>query len=403
MKKLIISILILSVIAGIAWLFLRDTSTPAGSTLTPSGSPFGSGDDINIPVQSNDGSVGITTQFDESSAAARIFRISNTPIAGFTTFNRGADTVVRFVDRGTGHISDAIIQASSTGPIEKIRITNTTLPKIQEAYFRDDASMVLLRSLKSGSDAVDNMTLTLTPPKATSTSEFYSVSATNLRGDIESPAAGAGNTLYYVLKDTGAIVSSSFTGSDLKTLFTSSFNNWRLSRLGSSLLVYSKASSDSSGSAYSLSAGLIKLVGPLNGLTAVGSADSKKVIYSYFENGSTKLFVKDIASGGAVEFLPATLAEKCAWSTKSPATVVCGVPIINIASKEPEGWYQGKTHFTDYIWKFDTNSEIAQLIAEPKAGFNVDLDVYSPRLSSNDELFIFINKRDMTLWAVRAN
>ncbi|MBI2086780.1 MAG: hypothetical protein HYT69_01250 [Candidatus Zambryskibacteria bacterium] len=405
MKKILIILSVLVIAAFGAWLILRDSEIPIVETIVD-GLPFGSGEDINIPALStSEDTVGETTSFDDNiTAEDKLFRISNTPVAGFTTFGN----LVRYVDRATGHIYEVNLETNG-----KIKITNQTLPKIYEAYFRPDGNAVLFRSLENDSSGVvENLSLALTPPQSTSTDALYTVSSTLLRGDINSVAVGsglpaqAGNTLFYVLRDTNAIVSSTFTGTSLRTLFQSAFDNWRLERAGNNLLVYTEASANAPGFAYFLnSAGgsLSKILGPLQGLTAIANSNGSRILYSYFENNGTKLFVKNSQTGASSEILPSTLAEKCIWSSKEVNTFFCGTPLIGLSGQEPDNWYLGKTHFSDYIWRFDTNSETAQLVSNPKTDFDIDLDVLKPKLSSNEDYLVFINKTDQTLWAIRLN
>lgn len=405
MKKFFFIFVPLILIALFAWLYLRNGNSPLVETLN-GGLPFGSADGVNIPASDSTDTVGQTTNFDQNVAAdTKVFRLANTPIAGFTTFTRGKDSVVRFMDRATGHIFDITLpKEGEVATLEKVRVTNNTLPKIYEAYFSPNGNTVLTRSLEGDTDAIKNITLTLTPPRATSSAELYGVSATNLRGDIDSIAVGASGNLFYNLGDTGSIISSSFTGTGVKTLFSSAFTNWRLGRMGNNLLVSTKASSLVSGYAYSLSANggsLTKLAGPLNGLVAVANPTGNLLLYSYIDNGQTKLFSKNISKNTTSEILPATLAEKCIWSVKQASVFYCGTPVESISGAEPDNWYLGRSHFTDYIWQFDTNTEIAKLIAEPKTESSLDLDVSDPKLSPNEDYLIFINHTDLTLWAVR--
>src|SRR6185369_17807086 len=99
--------------------------------------------------------------------------------------------------------------------------------QIYEAYFNNDGSQVLIRSIDKD-DNILNVTLTLTPPKTSTSSQtsFYSLTATQLRGDLDSVAVGSSNNLLYVLKDIGAIVSSTFTGGGARSLFASSLKDW---------------------------------------------------------------------------------------------------------------------------------------------------------------------------------
>lgn len=406
MKKPIIISLIIFFLALLAFIFIGRERAAAPGPIGENGLPFGAPEDINIPVLTND-TVGITTPFDTSDAVVDtpVFRLSNTPIAGFTTLARGSENFVRFVDRATGHIFDAVLpSATGTPSVEKRRVTNNTLPKVYEAYFRADGNAVLMRFLEENTDTIKNTALALTPPRSTSTSELYGIAATNFRGDIDSVAAGAGNTLFYSLKESGALLASNFAAGNLRTLFSSAYDNWRLGRLGNNLLVYTKASALAPGFVYSLPAtggSLTKIIGPLNGLTALANPTGTRLLYSYSENGITKLAVRNMQNGSSNEISPTSLSEKCIWSVRQTNSFYCGTPISGVSGAEPDNWYLGHTHFTDYIWKFDTATEIAELVAEPKTTYDLDLDIYEPRLSIDERHLVFINKRDMTLWALR--
>ncbi len=406
MKKFFFIFIPLVLIALFAWFYLRGGSSPIVETLNGS-LPFGSADGVNIPSSTDTtDTVGQTTSFDQNASIdTKIFRIANTPVAGFTIIARGTDAVVRYMDRATGHIFETTLpKQGELATLEKARVTNNTLPKMYEAYFSPNGNSVLTRSLEDNTDVVKNMTLTLTPPRATSSSEFYGVAATNLRGDIGSVVVGSTGNLFYSLEDSGNIVSSAFNGTAAKTLFSSAFTNWRLGRLGNNLLVATKPSSLASGYAYSLSASggsLTKLAGPFNGLIAVANPAGSLLLYSFIENGQTKLFSKNLSKNTTSEILPATLAEKCVWSSKQASVFFCGTPVSGVVGAEPDNWYLGRSHFIDYIWQFDTNSEIAKLIAEPKTEFSLSLDVSEPKLSPNEDFLIFINHSDLTLWAVR--
>ncbi len=407
-KYLIIGLVLIFILSLSAWFILRDSEQTLVETVRDV-LPFGSGENVNIPTN-NDPQVTVGGEnqniFDTETTEAKLLRLSDTPVAGYVALARGTSTIVRFADRATGHIFEVLLKSSGTNNLDKVRLTNETLPKIYEAHFRADGSAVLFRSLENDSDTTENLSLTLTAPRSTSTSteNLYTISATTLRGEIDSVMLGLNNTLYYVVKDSSSIVSSTFTGTGLRTLYTSAFNNWRLSRAGNNLLVYPKASANTSGSAYTLPAGggsLSKLVGPLSGLTAVANNNGSRLLYSYNEGGLTKLFIKNISTNTSSEVLPATLAEKCVWSNRTTAVLFCGTPIDNVRGFEPDNWYRGRTHFSDYLWQFNSDSEIARLLIDPKAEFNLDLDVSKPTLSPDENFLFFINKTDQTLWGLK--
>jgi len=413
MKKIsiiLITVLSIVLIVFLGWYFLlRDKSVPAGEALRDI-LPFGSGEDINIPALLPDGEVTDSLQsiVDEfGNPAANLFRISAEPVAGVVLLNThstssgqgGTSTViVRYVDRATGHIYDTDLATLVT-----IKVTNQTLPKIYEAYFRSDGNAVLFRSLKNDSDVVENLSLSLTPPKEASTT-LYSVSSTPLRGDISAVAVGSSNTLLYALKDTSSIVSSTFNGTGIKTLLNSPFNSWRLVTAGNNLVIHTKASSNTSGYAYTLNisnGAFKKILGPLNGLAAIPSATGNRILYSYVENSITRLFAKNLGDNSLSEILPVTLAEKCVWSTKNIGTLFCGSPTNGLGFGEPDNWYRGASHFSDRIWLFDTNIDIAQVLVEPKPSLGIDIDAIELKLSLNEDYLVFINKTDLSLWALR--
>ncbi|MDP3874994.1 MAG: hypothetical protein Q8Q22_00525 [bacterium] len=404
MKKILIILIAVVSIALVLlfgwYLFLRNPDIPAGE-IVRNILPFGSGDNAQIttdPSTSFDNAQDKSLGIDEfGNPTANLFRLSDTPVAGAVVFNRGDQTIVRYVDRATGHIYDVDLAT-----LEKVKVTNDTLPKIYEAYFRPDGNAVLLRSLKDNSDVVENLSLALTPPKASGA--LYTVSSTAMRGNISAVAVGPGNTLIYALRDTSTIVSSTFDGMGARTLLTSPFTNWRLVAAGNSLIVYTKAGADVSGFAYTLNTSngtFAKILGPLNGLVVIPDAFGNRVLYSYVENNKTRLFAKNLTNNALTEILPITLAEKCIWSIKKAGILFCGTPADSLGSGEPDGWYRGTTHFSDRIWLFDTNTDIVQVLVEPKTVLGVDIDLVEPRLSPDEDYLIFTNKTDLSLWALR--
>ena len=411
MKKiltiLIVTLLILAVAAFGWYFFFRDPSVPVAETIKDI-LPFGSEREDTTPTGLPGGERRAVNErqpgLDEfNRPTANLFRIAATPVAGLVVFDRANQTVVRYVDRATGHIYDITLPvgASSTA-LEKIRVTNNTLPKIYEAYFRPDGNAVLLRTLKDDSETVENLSLALTPPQTDN--ELYNVSSTVLRGDMSAVAVGAGNTLLYALRDASAIVSSTFTGSGARTLLTLPFTDWRLAASGSSLIAYTKASASAPGYAYTLnisSGALRKILGPLNGLVAIPDTTGNRVLYSYIEGDTTKLFSRNLTNNAVVEITPATLAEKCVWSVRKTGNIFCGIPTEDLGPGEPDHWYRGMTHFSDRLWLMDANAGLAKILAEPATILGLSLDAIELKLAPSENYLIFINKADLSLWALR--
>jgi hypothetical protein len=414
-KKLFIPVVILGVILLVlAGLFIYSrTSTSSTAVALKDFLPFGSGDsysssprprdDIN-PGDESYNNLGQDSEFLRAEASAGLFQLTTEPVAGFVSFTQNGSTTIRYTDRATGHIYDV-------DPSNKriTKITNTTLPKIYEAHFRADGAKVIYRTLKGETDLVENLSLTLSAPTATSTvstspSEdvFYTFTTTLLRGNIEDLVVGVGDSLYFVLKDAPSIVKSTFAGDNQTTLLSSAFTNWRLSPYGNNLLIWTKASANVSGYAYTLNTSngfLEKIIGPLNGLTISSNEVGSKFLYSFNNNGLTELFVKSSNEATSYQLIPTTLSEKCAWK-KNGVSIICGTPTSGIVRNEPDDWYRGITNYSDDIWLYNTDTTERFLTVEPKKVLNVDLDVYMPQISPLEDYFIFINRNDLSLWAL---
>jgi hypothetical protein len=403
-KTLAIGIGALVLAAGLLWFLftLGGNEAPlAGPNTIATGTPFGTGEGIQegIPASYPDfegeaeplplAQVGVVDE------GVKLYKLEASPVAGFVALTQGATTTVRYADRATGNIFDIRLPT-----LEKKRLTNNTLPQIYEAYFRDDGAAALFRSLDE-SDAVKNMSIALTPPKATSTDALYTLSLALLRGQIDGIAKGAGGTLLYVLKDSNAVVSSAWSGEKLATLWSGAFGSWRTARLGSGLLIYTKPAAALPGYAYRVSGGaLAKLLGPLNGLVVGANPTGARLIYSYTDGNTTRLFAQEVGKTATTEFSPGTLADKCAASTREASVFYCGAPAVGVQGAEPDMWYQGKAHFSDSLWRFDAATGAASLVLEPESDFGVSLDFSLPEISLDGKYFIFINKSDLSLWAI---
>lgn len=402
---IITSVLLIAVLVG-GYLFLKNSDTPLRETVSGL-LPFGSGDDLppstneteNLPETTEEPVSG-----EEGSSEKTFFKLSDTPVAGAVVLNKNSSTTVaRFVDRATGHIYEVDLLT-----LKKTKITNQTLPKIYEAYFRADGNAVLVRFLKDDTDLVENLSLALSPPKPTATSSpetdmLYTVVSTPIRGEIGSVTVASGDNLVYSLEDSLSIVSSAFNGSGFKTLFNSAFTDWRIVASGNSLVVHTKASFGVPGYAYSLntsSGAFTKILGPFNALTALSNAQGSRVLYSYTVNNETLSFVKNISADDINELSATTFADKCVWSTKNTALVFCGVPSNKIGTNEPDNWYKGVSTFYDRVWSFDTDTDVARVLLEPPTELG-NIDLIEPKLSPNEDYLIFINKIDLSLWALK--
>lgn len=400
-KKILISVLLLVVLLTLGWFFFIRTSTsPLAETINDI-LPFGSGEDAGPGTGNGDPEGGEDpTDTDTNTApTARLFKITDTPTAGAIAFERNNELFIRYVERSTGHIFDV-----SPATLTKIQITNNTLPKIYEALFKKDGGGVVIRSIQSGTDMITNTSLTLTAPKSTSTEDLYTVQATALRGNLGDMGVSSAGSLAYVQHDTGVVAISGFAGEKPQTLFTSAFTNWVLDWAGTNVLLTTKAGADASGYSYLINTGtgaMRKLLGPLDALTTLPNVNGTRALYSYTNRTKPVLSALNIANGNSTNVIPATYPEKCVWSARSTSVVYCGVPLGGLPVDGPERWYQGITHFSDRIWRFDVDTDFTDLIAEPEKSQGVKIDATNLSLSPDEDYLIFTNRTDLTLWALK--
>ena len=401
MKKIIfISIAIFIILATGVWFFFFHTISPSANGTSATGTPFG----VTPADISSSGTVPVATNAGGSSTTVgsvpTLFKVSGDPVAGAVVYTQNKTEMIRYVDRATGHIYDV-----NPLTLEKIEVVNTTMPKIYSSSWKSDGSEVIYRSPSSDGTSITNTSLTLTAPKSTSTGAEDTVTSTTLQGDISALATSA-TKIAYVLKDTGIVGISGFAGEKPQTVFSSAFGEWQIAWSGASNIeLTTNASASSLGYSYTLNtsgSGFSKVLGPLTALTTLPNPQGGLVAYSYMDNGGHTFFaIQNTKTGTSSALAPATFPEKCVWSSIQKDILYCGAPTSAIDSNEPDGWYQGSTHFSDQIWEYNIDTGNTTLLADPKQSFKVDIDVINPELSPNEDYLIFMNKTDLSLWALK--
>ncbi|MEQ1561664.1 MAG: hypothetical protein ABL899_03015, partial [Nitrospira sp.] len=136
------------------------------------------------------------------------------------------------------------------------------------------------------------------------------------------------------------------------------------------------------------------------GLNTLVSPKGDRVLYSetYGDGLSIKTFVRKDRK--TIDIPTVTLPEKCVWSRNEPTYVFCAVPQTIQGKEYPDTWYMGLTSFNDQIWKIDTDSGGATLIAIPRETTPEEIDATNLSLSKNENILLFINKKDGALWSL---
>jgi hypothetical protein len=187
-------------------------------------------------------------------------------------------------------------------------------------------------------------------------------------------------------------------------VFQSPFSEWLPVYFdGKTAVLQTKASQTIPGFLYSVSMAngeLQKIIGGINGLTALPSPNLQKILYSESTRGGVILRLFDRKEKTTVGGLPATLTEKCVWNSDS-TIVYCAVPGYLSTAEYPDAWYQGSISFDDELWKIDAKTGKADIIMSPSVFGRYALDMTNLTLSSNKDFLFFINKTDSTLWGYK--
>lgn len=322
----------------------------------------------------------------------RVKKLYTTPVAfGILASSTASSTSVYFIDRGTGHIYNAKVDADVPE-----KVSNTTILRVYESYFDMQAKNVLMRYIKEGTDIVTSVVAPITDEiKAKFLSTTIDTLATSPKGDkiffIEKTATGV---IGYISKLDGTVK---------KAVFESPLKEWVVTWPEENIVTLTtKASRFNPGYLYFLNlktGNLAKVLGPIYGLTTNTSRDAKKVIYSKSVSGKIETRVLTVAENSNQETLFLTLPEKCVWSTVQKSSVYCAVP-SEPQKNLPDDWYKGLLKPVDQIWHLDTVTNSINKVSNLFEDAGTDIDAVNLTLPPNEQALFFINNSDLSLWSV---
>jgi Tol biopolymer transport system component len=302
-------------------------------------------------------------------------------------------TKVRFVEKQTGHLYEISLDNN-----EKTRVLNKTILRTLDSAWSPDGNFVVMSFLEPRDDGKDFLRYYYQTISTSSApvGDFISNNVTSVAG---SPAE---NKMFYLQKDfvAGKTIgnTATFDNKSIKTIFSSLFGEFNTSWVNKDTVgLLTKPSGAVPGQYYALGAKdgkLSKIVGNINGLTAIASPDLSGVVYSESSRSGITTRVKNILTGDVKDLDQTTFADKCVWSKKEKDIIYCGVPIYIESYLYPDAWYQGVTSFNDAIWKIDLANNISQKLMDTQ------LDVINPALDADETTFIFQNKKDLMIWSL---
>lgn len=295
---------------------------------------------------------------------------------------------VRYVERKSGNVYKYEFN-------EKLlsRISNRTLPGIQEAAWTADGKTAFLRFLSTNESGIEVVETYALP---TETEGGYL-----LEGGLDQVIVSGTSTVITLLPSTAGSIATiaRADGANARTLFTSSLSSLRITPSGKGASAFTKPSAQMDGFGFLVSAAGVfdRILGPYRGFTMLTSPSGKQVVYSYLSGQTITASVMDTATRIPTALPVALLPEKCVWAADE-LSLYCAVP-RSMTGTWPDSWYQGAVSFSDRIWKIDLVGRTAILIVDPVAVANVAIDGVSLSIDANSDVLLFTNKMDGSLWA----
>lgn len=357
----------------------------------------------------------------------RLRQISNTPTAGYLSFERKAtstldvfatvsasgtkatstasttETVVNYMERATGHIYETVSTLFTNE-----RILNQTIPKVYNTLFNQKGNALVAQTLTENNEI---KSLIAIKSKATSTESRSLIIETKLEGYplpigikniVTSPKK---DKVFYISEiPTGSLgFVRTFTPTNSQQIFSSPLSEWIATwPKDDTITLTSNASHQAPGILMFLNAktGAAQyILRNILGLTTLTNTDTSTVLYSESKPNTLLLYSYDIKKNQKIELGIKTLPEKCVWSQKNVLTVYCAVPESLPYAEYPDTWYKGSISFNDELWKIDlTNGETKKLLVPEREG-RVSIDMINLSLSEKENFIYFINKKDLTLWS----
>ena len=345
----------------------------------------------------------------------KLRKISPEPVAGATLIDNENYSLVRFVERRT--VSK--IYETRSNSLNLDRLASSNIPRvIYEGYFARNGGSVILRYLKDDEQTIESYLLKLVEPK-TSTSTPRIPSGTSIETDkldiegsflpaniISLAVSPKGDKVFYLISSGESTIGSvvGIEGGAKTTVFNSPSPEWIASwPKDDTITLQTKAASFAGGYFYSLNLKtgfLHKIFSNLDGLTASMNPDATLALFSSRLADSFETGVYAIKEGNATILPIITLPEKCVWSSVNTAIVYCGVPDSIPDGDYPEDWYMGKVSFTDRIVKIDTSTDLVEELTLNSGSQTELMDVVDLSLNKSENLLLFKNKKDLSLWSL---
>lgn len=399
MKKILTAIIvILILIVGGLWWYIRSNVTPTQEAPTASSSPivpFPVATDRPISVISGPGSTG-TSSFNGDQGGAQdstqAYELHPRPIAGYRYVTIATSTVLVFMDRESGHLY-------LVGEGGAKRISNTTLLGVERAWWVESKDR-LYTIISSQEDGFPRTTL-YSVKKADALSAFTASSspaALIKEGDvgtsvIDIAPAPTGSKFLLLSKEgsEGAKVEVVEAQTLKRALLTPEIPLTELSLQWvntQTAVLSTKASFSAPGALFTLNTSSGDLERVVGANSNFFSLSDKTVDNTLYTDGSQSKIRSTGATSTQILSL-AAIPEKCAWSSLLKGVLYCAVPRgQGEFLLQRDLWLRGELSTRDDLWWIDVQNGTADILTD----IPYTLDAASPIIDPNETVLVLKNR-----------
>ncbi|HUO56274.1 MAG TPA: hypothetical protein VMU27_02480 [Candidatus Paceibacterota bacterium] len=401
------AIFIVSILGALLgwYVYLRQQQGAIQATTIESGlnapAPSFTGSSGSTPTNQAQANTGAAFAGNATSSAV-LWEVDASPVAGMGFVDTATEEYLYYVERGNGYVFSAHPSTQTS-----VRLTNTLLPKIYEAFFANDGSVIERSIDKNGNLTTFLGTVSASSSVTTSatTTPLMQLSGVYLQTGIEHIALNpVSKAIFYLAPNkSGGVdgITEQWSGTGKTTIFSSNIRSWLPYFLSDGTTILLESPADGMpGYAYSVSASgaLTPLVRNVNGLTILPKPSSSLLVYGSSSGNTLSLYG---ATTSSATLLPvATVADKCVWLPGKSEIVYCAVPNFTPANDFLDNWYKGLADSSDDWWKIDLLTGTSVRIYSPSAD-NYSFDVENPMIDPSGNYISFINAPDQSLWVLR--
>lgn len=412
MRRMLIIIAGIIVLTGIGvalyFFFFANAPTLSVDT-TPN--PFGEAPDSLAPTDTSSEGSALVSEAGEY-VAPRLVRITKGPVAaGNVVFSVGTtsstgqgtgtstleaipekDYEIRYVERATGNVYSYLFNKRAL-----TRISNKTIPGVQEAVWLSDGSQTYVRYLVQGENTTNSAVETYALPLSGEEGFF-------LEKDLSQVLAKNDGTVMTVLPSTSSTLVNMVDkgGRSLSSGFSVPLASLRIQFAGEDFLAVTRPSASLDGYAFLVedtTDTLARVLGPFRGLSALPSPSGEFLLYHSLNKGALSLSLYDRTSRATIALPVSTLVEKCVWANDE-TKIYCGVPRA-LSGTLPDAWYQGAVAFSDRLWVIDVAGRVAALLVDPGTASEEEepIDAVALTVDSGANVLVFTDKKTGALYA----